>query len=103
VSKVAKGTWVELQDIVLPAGERAPQVPDDTKSVPLEMRVKGVLCDDTALGERAEVITAAGRRLQGILTEANPAYTHGFGTPLGELIPIGGEVRDILRQRKAKV
>lgn len=97
MSVVAKGTWVELHNIVLPAGERAAQVPDDTKAEPLEIRVKGVLCGDTAIGEKAEIITAAGRRLRGALAEVNPAYTHGFGTPIPELIPIGGEVREILR------
>jgi hypothetical protein len=98
--KIAKGTWVEIHDIVLPAGKRAPQVPDDTRAVPLEMRAKGILCDDAAIGEEVEIITAAGRTLKGVLVEANPAYTHGFGAPIAELIPIGGEARQMLRQRK---
>ena len=97
--RFAKGTWVEIHRIVLPAGERAPQVPEDTAVVPLEMRVKGLLAEPAAIGAQVEVITAAGRRLRGTLVEINPAYTHGFGAPVPELTMIGSEVRAILRQR----
>jgi len=95
---LAKGTWVEIHRIVLAPGERAPQVPEDTRLVPLEMRVKGFLLEATALGEEAEIETPAGRRLRGNLVEANPAYTHGFGPPIPELSTIGGAVRRILRE-----
>ena len=55
------GTWVEIHSIVLPAGERAPQVPDDTRRLPLEMRVKGCLVAPAALGGQAEILTPAER------------------------------------------
>jgi hypothetical protein len=96
---IAKGTWAEIHRVVLPAGERAPQVPEDTQCVPLEMRVKGFLAAPAVLGEDAEIVTPAGRRLAGRLLEANPAYTHGFGAPIAELTPIGEEVRAILRAK----
>jgi hypothetical protein len=99
VERVAKGTWVEIHRIVLGRGERAPQVPEDTQSVPLEMRVKGFLADPAFLGEEAEIETPAGRRLRGKLVEVNPSYTHGFGPPIPELSVIGTEVRAILRER----
>ena len=97
--RAGQGTWVEIHRCVLPAGERATQVPEDTQGVPLEMRVKGFLLGSAAPGEVAEIVTPAGRRLRGTLTEINPAYRHGFGAPLAELSGIGGEVRAILRQR----
>jgi hypothetical protein len=97
--RIAKGAWVEIHSIVLPAGERAPQVPEDTQHVPLEMRVKGFLAAPAALGEETEIVTPAGRCLRGTLVEVNPAYTHGFGSPIPELSTIGGEVRAILRKR----
>jgi hypothetical protein len=97
---IAAGTWVEIRAIVLPAGERAPQVPADTAAVPLEMRVKGFLSAPAALGDTAEILTRAGRRLTGTLTEANPAYTHSFGPPIPELSTIGEQVRDMLRARR---
>lgn len=96
---IAQDTWVEIQQILLAAGERAPQVPPDTQGVSLEMRVKGFLAEPALLGEEAEIVTPAGRRLQGTLVEINPAYTHGFGQPIPELSRIGSEVRAILRQR----
>jgi hypothetical protein len=95
----APGVWVEIHHVVLMPEERAPQVPEDTKQVPLEMRVKGFLATPAALGEEAEVVTPAGRRLRGVLREVNPVYTHGFGAPIPELSPIGGEVRALLRER----
>ncbi|MEN8108847.1 MAG: 2-amino-4-oxopentanoate thiolase subunit OrtA [Pseudomonadota bacterium] len=97
--RAVQGAWVEIHRCVLQAGERAPQVPEDTRGVPLDMRVKGFLVAPAAPGEAAEIVTAAGRRLQGTLTKVNPAYTHGFGTPLPELSTIGGEVRTMLRER----
>lgn len=97
--RLAKGTWVEIHLVVLPAGERAPQVPPDTARVPLEMRAKGFLADAAEVGAEAEVVTTAGRRLRGTVAVANPAYDHGFGRPLPELMAIGGEVRAILRGR----
>ena len=93
---LAKGTWVEIHNVILEAGERAPQVPDDTQHVPLEMCVKGFLAAPAAIGEDAEIETLSGRRLRGRLIEANPAYTHSFGPPVPELSPIGLEVRALL-------
>jgi hypothetical protein len=90
---------VEIHRIVLAPGERAPQVPEDTRQVPLEMRVKGFLLAPAAIGEDAEIETPAGRRLRGILVADNPAYTHGFGSPIPELSTIGSAVRRILRER----
>jgi hypothetical protein len=97
--RVAAGTWVEIQRVVLAPGERAPQVPDETQRVPLEMRAKGLLLAEAALGEEAEIETAAGRRLRGILREASPAYTHGFGPPVPELLAAGGQARALLATR----
>ena len=96
---IGKGAWVEIHSIVLPAGERAPQVPEDTQQVPLEMRVKGFLVESASLGDEVEIVTTVDRHLRGTLIEANPAYTHQFGSPIPELSTIGGEVRAILRAR----
>ena len=94
---IDKGTWIEIRQVVLPAGERAPQVPADTLEVPLEMRVKGYLLAPAALGDVAEILTQTGRKLSGIITDINPAYTHGFGAPIVELSRIGPEARALLR------
>jgi len=99
---VRKGQWVEIYRVVLSPGERAPQVPDDTKKVPLEMRVKGFLEKDAVIGDEVTVTTAAGRSVSGTLAAVNPAYTHGFGEPIPELIGIGREVRGIIAEQKER-
>ena len=96
---IAKGTWVEISSVVLEAGERSPHVPDDTQNVPLELKTKGFLTKAGFSDGRAEIETVAGRRMVGTLTAVNPAYTHGFGPPVKQLITIGNEVRAILRGR----
>jgi hypothetical protein len=97
--RFTQGTLVEIHRCLLQPGERAPQVPEDTRQVPLEMRVKGLLVAPAVMGGEAEIVTAAGRRLRGVLSAVNPAYTHGFGAPLPELSGIGEEARAMLRER----
>ena len=97
--EAGKGAWVEIHRIVLEKGERAPQVPEDTQAVPLEMKAKGFLIQDGRLGEEAEILTPAGRKIKGTLCAVNPPYSHGFGPPIPALSTIGGEVRAILRER----
>lgn len=41
-----KGDWVQIEEIVLPAGHRAPQVPEDTQKCDLKLWVKGILQED---------------------------------------------------------
>ena len=95
---VSEGTWVEIGDVLLAPGERAPQVPDDTAAAALEMRARGFLNSDCTPGEQAEITTVTGRRLRGTLLAVNPTYAHGFGAPIPELLAIGGEVRALLRR-----
>lgn len=98
--RAVKNTWVEIGGVVLQKDQRAPNLPDDTTQVPLEMRVKGFLCHDAEKGAEAEIITATGRTVRGRLTRINPEYSHMFGRPVPELSPIAGEIRSILRERR---
>jgi hypothetical protein len=97
--RAEKDMWVEIHRVLLEKGERAPQVPQDTREVPLEMKVKGFLLHEGALGDEVEIVTAAGREIQGTLSAVNPSYDHLFGPPIPELSTIGREVREILRKR----
>jgi hypothetical protein len=99
VDRAAAGAWVEIYAVVLEAHQRAPNIPADTRQVPLEMRVKGFLRAEAALGEEVEIVTAAGRRLRGTLADINPSYDHGFGAPIPELSGIAEKVRQLLRAR----
>ncbi|MGD8587189.1 MAG: 2-amino-4-oxopentanoate thiolase subunit OrtA [Chromatiales bacterium] len=95
---IERGAWVEIHGVLLPAGERAHQVPEDTQRVPLEMRVKGFLLAPAALGTEVEIETASGRRLRGTLHRVDPPYSHGFGPPIPELVTIAAEVRAVLEE-----
>lgn len=98
---IEAGTLVDLEVIVLPAGERAPQVPEDTGKVDLVMRVKGLLTGPAEPGGSGEVETPVGRRIRGTVIATAPPYTHNFGEPVPELLPIGAELRRLLREEEA--
>ncbi|MDR3356833.1 MAG: 2-amino-4-ketopentanoate thiolase [Spirochaetaceae bacterium] len=99
---VKKNTWVLIHRIILEPEKRAPQVPEDTKRAPLEMWVKGRLQADAELGGPARVTTRTGRTEEGTLLEANPAYRHGFGDFVPELLDISEQVRRAVFEEKAE-
>lgn len=92
---VKKGEWVRIHKIILQPSERAPQVPEDTKEVPLEMWDKGYLQEYANLGDQVKILTVTGREETGTLIEVNPYYTHNFGTFVPELLVISKQVREI--------
>jgi hypothetical protein len=94
--KAKKGDWVKIHSIVLKPEERAPQVPDDTKLVPLETWVKGFIQDDAELGDQVKVETYTGRLVEGKLVEIAPTFKHSFGENVPELLQIGKQLREIL-------
>ena len=56
-----KGDWVRIHNIVLEVGERAPNIPEDTQEIPLELWDKGFLTNDEAnIGDMVEVETYIG-------------------------------------------
>jgi 2-amino-4-ketopentanoate thiolase alpha subunit len=92
-----QGDWVQIHNIILAPAQRAPQVPDDTKRVPLEMWLKGFLNEAEAeLGQEVTITTVTGRQVSGRLVAIAPAYPHNFGQPVQELLTLGGELRDML-------
>ncbi len=92
-----KGDWVRIHNIVLTPDQRASQVPEDTKGVPLEMWTKGFLVDNEAnIGDTVTIETYIGRKVTGNLIEINPYYEHDFGKCIPELLYIGRQLRGIL-------
>jgi hypothetical protein len=87
------GQWAEVRLVLLPPGERAPSLPEDTAALPLEARVRGFLAAEARIGERAAVRTAAGRLVEGTLAAIEPAPGHSFGRPVPELLRAGAELR----------
>lgn len=97
--KAKKGDWVRIHSIVLEVGERAKNLPKDTQNVPLEMWDKGFLLDEEAsIGDRVKVETYIGREVEGELLEIEPYYEHDFGKAVPELLYIGRQAREMLRE-----
>jgi len=95
---IEKNAWVRIHKIILEPKDRAPQVPDDTKKVPLELWTKGFLKESAELGDEVTITTVTGREETGTLIEVNPAYDHAFGNFIPELLDIDKQVRGILAE-----
>ena len=91
-----KGDWVQISQVILEPGQRAPQVPHDTSLVPLTQLVKGFLLHDASLGDTVTIETIIGRNMTGKMVEVNPGYKHSFGSPRKEFMKIGSKLREIL-------
>jgi len=89
MTAIAKGTWVEIERVLLTPGERAPNLPDDTRACPYVLRVSGFLQEDAEMGADVTVHSLIGNPHQGVLKVVNPSYTHSFGATVPELLTIG--------------
>ncbi|MEW6725041.1 MAG: 2-amino-4-oxopentanoate thiolase subunit OrtA [Bacillota bacterium] len=94
------GDWVEIKNIVMQPEERATNIPEETRRVPLELRLKGFLLADATIGDEVEIETIIGRRVRGELIQVNPEFQHDFGRPVPELLTIGRELRQRLERGK---
>ncbi len=94
--KIEKGSWVLIHNIVLTPENRASQLSNDTKKVPLEKWVKGFLTETAEVGTNATIKTITGRVEKGKLIEKNPYYNHGFGKFVPEILQIGIQLKTIL-------
>ena len=88
---IPKGTWVEIEQIVLQPDQRASSLPEETRKVPYVLRVSGFLMEDGQLGQQVVIKTIIGRQLSGTLQTVNPSYSHSFGKTVPELLTIGTE------------
>lgn len=91
MGKILKGTWVEIERVVLQPAERSTALPEDTKKVPYILRASGFLLEEADLGEFVQIRTIIGRIIDGELRTVNPSYAHSFGTVVPELLTIGTE------------
>lgn len=94
-----KGDWVRIYKIVLEVGQRAPNIPEETQNVPLEMWDKGFLLNETAnIGDIVEVETYIGRKVKGKMIEINPYWDHDYGKAVPEILYIGRQARELLEE-----
>ena len=97
---IEKNTWVRINDILLKPEERADNIPEDTKAVPMEFWTKGYLLEDANMGDAVKVRTKAGRIVEGNLVEVNPQHQLDYGKLVPELLRVGEDARRILREGK---
>ncbi len=91
MEKISKGTWVEIEQVILTPEQRASTLPEDTKKTPYMMRISGFLTMDANMGDEVEVKSIIGRSHIGKLITVNPSYSHSFGKTVPELLTIGTE------------
>jgi len=92
-----RGDLVSIETVILPVGERAPQIPEDTKKTPLLAFTKGFLQEESALtGDIVTVKTMSGRQVKGKLADRPMAPTHTFGDFVPELLSVHKQVCDVL-------
>jgi hypothetical protein len=96
----SSGRWVEVGFVVLEPSQRTGHLPEDTKSVPYYVRLKGFAEGEPQVGQTVTVETLLGRRVEGEVLRVDPEYGHGFGRPVKELIDAGKEARALLSTLK---
>ncbi|WP_291568141.1 MULTISPECIES: 2-amino-4-oxopentanoate thiolase subunit OrtA [unclassified Clostridium] len=93
---IKKGTYVEIISEVLSIEDRSKSIPEDTKSTPLKMWVRGNVLEDCELGEEVKIETVIGRIVSGVVVEVEPYYNHDFGRHVEEISYIGKQAKKIL-------
>lgn len=93
---IKKGTWVEVEKIVLEPEDRSSAIPENTKKTPLKMWIRGNLQSNSNLNEVSEIKTLTGRIVEGVLVDVEPGYDHSFGKFVSEIAFIGPQAREIL-------
>lgn len=92
-----KNDWVQVHITVLTPEERATNIPEDTRRVPLELWVKGKLLEESAeIGDSITVRTKTGRTVRGTLCTVAPCFTHTFGDYVPELDAVDEMVKALL-------
>jgi len=93
---IKKGSWVQIRKIILNPNERASNLPETTKKVPLLLWVKGTLTKDSSIGDTVEIETVTGRIESGELISVNPCFLHTYGNYIPELHEIDRILKETL-------
>jgi hypothetical protein len=87
MSKIPKGTWVEVERTLVSADRRMPvRVLDPAKLPSYLVRVSGFLLEDAELGQQVRIRTIMGKIHIGKLRIQSPSYGHSFGHTVPELM-----------------
>lgn len=93
---IKKGSYVEIEKIVLDCEDRSKAIPYDTKKTPLKMWARGFCDRDCKVGDIVTITTVIGRELEGRVTCAEPSYDHGYGKYVEELAYIGVQAKKMI-------
>lgn len=94
---VTKGSWVEIENVVLQPHERAAHLPEDTQKCPMIMWTRGfLLAEAGAVGDTVEIRTLAERTAQGKLVDIRPRHQYDYGDTVVELLEVGEELKQEL-------
>ncbi len=85
---IKKNSWVQITKTILKPEERAVNLPEPTKKVPMMMWVKGFLLEAGELNSLVKIRTLTGRIESGLLVCENPSYMHTYGEFVPELLEI---------------
>jgi hypothetical protein len=87
MSKIPKGTWVEVERTLVSADRRLPVRPLDPAKLPSYLvRVSGFLLEDAELGQQVRIRTITGKVHIGKLRIQSPSYGQSFGHTVPELM-----------------
>ena len=95
---IRKGTWVEVEEIVLLSEDRSAAIPEETKKTPLKCWIRGKCLNDCEVGTKVQVETNVGRIATGIVVEVEPGYYHTYGKYVEEISNIGKQARAIIAE-----
>ncbi|MEY8763740.1 MULTISPECIES: 2-amino-4-oxopentanoate thiolase subunit OrtA [Clostridium] len=93
---IEKGTWVEIEKIVLLPKDRAKNIPKETKKTALKCWIKGNCLTDCELDDDVKVVTKTGRIVDGRVVDVEPGYYHSFGKYIREIGDIGKQAKKII-------
>ncbi|MFA7507344.1 MAG: 2-amino-4-oxopentanoate thiolase subunit OrtA, partial [Bacilli bacterium] len=89
---IKENTVVQIERVVLKSVERTGNLPDDTKRVPLKMKLKGRLVTKSNLGDYVKIVTQTNRIDEGYLIDVEPYFKHDYG----HYVEVLDEVKDII-------
>ncbi|SUY46131.1 Uncharacterised protein [Clostridium putrefaciens] len=94
---IRKGTWIEIEEVVLEVDDRASNIPIETKATPLKCWIRGYCMEDCDLGEYVQVKTNIGRIAKGVVVEVEPGYYHTYGKYVSEISRIGIQAKEMIK------
>lgn len=96
---IKKGTVVQIERVVLKNIERTGNLPEDTRKVPLKMKLKGKLITDSNLGDYVKILTKTNRIDEGYLIDVEPYFKHDYG----HFVKVLDEVKDIISLENERI